>query len=164
MEFLAIRSPLAVSTVVRRRTLTANTSQLFLSGFGETTNYRDHVRRAKSLVLRILQPAVQQNISQAPNTIKASRTNPPRRNARLPPRNRQVRRRPEHPPESNTRFYLNLICITFLQQGGANWVKFVRELFVVREFHSSVGSQKLQGRGSGENIVPIIVEAVPVAQ
>ena len=38
MEFFAIRSPLAVSTVVRRRTLTANTSQLFLSGFGETTN------------------------------------------------------------------------------------------------------------------------------
>ena len=32
------------------------------------------------------------------------------------------------------------------------------------EFPSSIGSQKLQGRGSGKRMVPIAVEAVPLAQ
>ena len=54
--------------------------------------------------------------------------------------------------------------MTFLQQGGANLFKFVRELFVVLEVPSSVGSQKLQGRGGGERMILTVVEAVPLAQ
>ena len=54
--------------------------------------------------------------------------------------------------------------MTFLQQGGANLFKFVRESFVVLEVPSSVGSQKLQGGGGGERMILIVVEAVPLAQ
>ena len=38
----------------------------------------------------------------------------PRRNARHPSRNGQARRRSKHPPESNTRFCLNIVCMPFL--------------------------------------------------
>ena len=127
MEFLLIRLSLAVFTASYRHLI-----QLFLSGFREIAIYRKNVRRTKSLVLRMMQPAVQQNTLKLRTPSKRLKRTPPRSSARCLLRNGQPRRRPEYTPGSNTRFRLHFVSMTFLQQGGASWMKFVRQSVVVK--------------------------------
>ena len=72
VEFLAIRSSLAVSKGSCRLTLTAPSNQ---SDFGD--DLLQYVRRTKFLALRMMQPFDQQKRTRASNTISASQTTPP---------------------------------------------------------------------------------------
>ena len=58
--------------------------------------------------------------------------------------NGQPRRRPEHPPGSNTRFCLNFVSITFLQQERTSWLELLWRVVVQQLFLFSVFSKNLQ--------------------
>ena len=77
----------------------------------------------------------------------------PRSNAHRLLANRQPRRRPKQPPGSSTRVCLGFVFITFVQQGGASWLKFVQPVLLLV-------SPRLQERGGGGKITLIVVEAV----
>ena len=119
MKFLAIRSSLAVSSVSCRINLTAYTSQLFLSGFGEITISRNK-RRAYQLLVLFLEgdTAVLRSIQLVKfrKTSQRPKRTLPRSNACHPPRNRQPRRQPKHLPGSNTILCFNFVFNHFLDE------------------------------------------------
>ena len=151
LEFLAIRSPLAVSIALCRHTI-----QL-LFDFEDVTIFRNDIWRRKpfGLLLKImLKSYAQQNLFSL-RYHRSVQGTPPRSNVRHPPRNGRSQRRLEHPPGSNTRVCLDFVSMTFFQQGGATWLKFVR---LVLFLHLS---PRVQEGGGGENMVFNAVEAVP---
>ena len=151
LEFLAIRSPLAVSIALCRYSI-----QLF-SVFGEVTISRDDIWRTKpfGLLLKImLKSYAQQNLFSLRYHRSVQGTTP-RSNVRHPPRNGRSQRRLEHPPGSNPRVCLDFVSMNVFQQGGAAWLKFVR---LVLFLHLSPRVQ--EGRGE-ENMAFNAVEAMP---
>ena len=105
-----------------------------------------------------LDGAIPTKHARASNTIVASETNTPRSNARRPPRNGRSRRRPEHPPESNTRFCLNHVSMTFLCP-KLLYVAYVWMDVAALKLIFLVG-QKRQRRDGGGEMVLIAVGAI----
>ena len=80
---------------------------------------------------------------------------PPQSIARHPLRNEQARTGPVKLLRSNTRVSLNFVNETFIQEGGASWLKFILlVLFLVL-------SPRVQKGGSRGKMVLIATEAVP---
>ena len=158
MEFSVIRLPLAISTALCHHPI-----QWSFAGFGEIAIYRNNVRRIKSLVLRTMQPTVQQNrfVLQTPSQRPKQTSH--EANARRPRRNEPSRRRLEHPPVSNTRYCLDFVYMTFLQQGEASWLKFSRQFVALLYFPVFLGSQRLRKRGKRGKVVLRVVGAVSVS-
>ena len=153
VEFLAIRSSLAVSIASCRHPI-----QL-LSGFGEIRICRNKIRHTKPLVLflRMMLKYAQQKRSSLKCNCSVPNDSPHEatRAAVALSGNGQPRRRPEQPPGSNTRVCLDFGCMAFLYQGGASWLK------VVRQVLSLVSSSRLQeksdgGIDSGRRVIPVI--------
>ena len=149
---LTIRTPLAVSIASCRHPI-----QL-LSDLGEEVICREITyglpnrlyfsRENGAQVLRLPKTLRPRIPFQHPNGT------PLQSNARRPSRNRRSRRRPVQPTESNTIVCLDFVSMTFLQQGGASWLRFVQlVLILVRH--------KLLRRVVGRNMVLIAVGTVP---
>ena len=161
VEFLAIRSSFAVSTALYRLTLTAPLNQK--PGSVEILIYRNTYDVHNFLPFSwkmMLKSSDQQKRSSLKHHCSVP-NEPPRSNACRPPRNGQPRRRPEHPPGSNTRVCLNFVSTTFLcqklQMVAYVWIAVVVLLYLPVFFIS----QRIQERSGGSNRVLIIVEARP---
>ena len=108
----------------------------------------------------MLKSYAQQKYASASDTITAFERTPLRSNVHHPPRKGQSRRRPEQPPESNTRVCLDFDSMTsiyhkLLYMANA-WID-----AIVIKLTSSVG-QKFQ-RGEGGKMVLIAVKTVPTS-
>ena len=112
---LLIRLSFAVLTTLCRHPIH------WFSDFGEVVTCRKYT--TYKIMLKFY---AQQKNAPASYTITSSKRTPPRSNARRPPRNEWSRRRLEYAPGLNTRVCLGLVSMTFLQQGWASWLKFVR--------------------------------------
>ena len=118
----------------------------------------DSIRRTKSLslLLKIMWKFCPQQERSSLKYHPASKRTSSRSNTRHPPRNGRPRsRQPEHPPGSNTNFFLDYICTTFLQEGRASWLEFVRSVL------SLISSPRIQEQIGLGNMTSIAVEAVP---
>ena len=152
VEFLAIRLSLAVSTASCRHPI-----QLSF-WLRESNDLPQNERRIKLIVL-LLKMMLKSYAQQKRPSVEYYRSvlnePPPRSNARRLPATGSCVDDLDNRQNQTPYFDLIFFCITFLQKGGASWLKFVRLVL------SLVSSSRLHEKRGGGKMALIIVETVP---